>query len=92
MELMRHYEVFVPKHHVIFHALKDTAEKGNPWSYSSWLDESLNKTLKAACRNASQITFEETILSKMHELLKGETTCARSRKRAADNCKAVNRA
>jgi hypothetical protein len=70
MELMRPFDAFIPKHHVIFHPLLETMDKGNPWYYGSWLDESLNKILKAACKNASQMTFEETVLSKMVELLK----------------------
>ena len=69
MELMRPFECFVPKHHVMFHAILETMEKGNPWFYGTWMDESLNKILKGTCRNASQITFEMTILLKMRELL-----------------------
>jgi hypothetical protein len=82
MRLMESFDVNVPKHHVVFHALLDTEIKGNPATYASWLDESLNKTLKAICRNASQITFEYIILAKMEEVLKVEPTFIRARKRA----------
>ena len=84
MHLMEEFECFVPKHHVIFHALLETPEKGNPWKYSAWLDEALNKTLKNCCRKASQLTFEEVVLSKTTEVLKSEPSCLRSRKRAID--------
>ena len=70
IELMRPYDCFLPKHHLMIHPLQQTLEKGNPWFYGSWLDETLNKTLKAACRNASQMTFEYTVLLKMLELLR----------------------
>jgi hypothetical protein len=80
MDLMRPFECFVPKHHLIFHAICGTEESGNPWKYSTWMDESLNKTLKGCCKHASQITFETTILMKMNEVLK-ELFSKRSRKR-----------
>ena len=84
MELMRPFDLFIPKHHVILHMLAETTSKGNPRHYSSWLDESLNKLLKACCRNASQITFEAVVLSKVSELLKEEPTVVRNRKRSAN--------
>ena len=67
---VQNWEEFVPKHHVIFHPLQQTMEKGNPWYYGSWLDEGLNKQLKNTCKNASQATFESTTLCKMKENLK----------------------
>ena len=76
---MKPYECYVPKHHMMIHPMQEAVEKGNPWYYSSWLDESLNKTLKAACKNASQATFEETVLMKMTELLTDERGFKRSR-------------
>ena len=79
IQIMRPWECFVPKHHVIFHPLQQTMEKGNPWFYSSWYDEGLNKNLKGTCRNASQLTFESTLLTKMKELLVGK--CSRGVKR-----------
>ena len=82
MELMRPLEVYIPNHHDIFHALAEANEKGNPWMYGAWLDESLNKLLKGCCRNASQLTFEETVLAKASELLKVESYCVRKRSHA----------
>ena len=70
MQIMEPLGKFVPKHHVIFHPLQQTMDKGNPWFYSAWLDESLNKQLKNACKHASQMTFESTLLMKMREILK----------------------
>ena len=70
IELMRPYDCYLPKHHLMIHPMHATPWKGNPWYHSSWLDESLNKVLKATCRHASQIRFETTILTKMVELLK----------------------
>jgi len=83
MELMRPFDQFIPKHHVILHAMGEAADKGNPWHYSSWLDESLNKVLKGCCRNASQMTFEAMVLAKVSEILKDEPTVVRNRKRSA---------
>ena len=48
IELMRPFETYQPKHHLMIHPLAETPIKGNPWFYGSWLDESLNKVLKAA--------------------------------------------
>ena len=70
MELLRPPDIFTPKFHVIFHALSQTGTLGNPGYYACWLDESLNKALKACCRHASQATFEEVVLHKTKETLK----------------------
>jgi hypothetical protein len=70
MDLMRPFECFVPKHHLVFHAILETEEKGNPWFYAAWMDETLNKLLKGACKHAHQITFEYVVLLKMRELLR----------------------
>ena len=86
---MRPFDIFVPKFHVIFHALAETGTKGNPFYYACWLDESLNKQLKACCRNASQATFDHTILHKTKEVLKCEPHCIGSRKRALDEREAA---
>ena len=70
MALMRTYEVFTPKHHIIFHMLKKMDYQGNPALYATWLDESLNKMLKKSCKETSQMTFEITILMRMRRVLK----------------------
>jgi hypothetical protein len=67
--LMRPFEIFTPKHHIMIHPIFDQLIKGNPWHYSEWIDESLNKTLRATCRHASQQCFEQTVLLRMLQLL-----------------------
>ena len=70
MALMTPYNVFTPKHHLVFHLLGNVSRQGNPRRYAVWLDESLNKTLKQACRQTSQATFELSVLSRMRDLLR----------------------
>ena len=63
---------YVPKHHLMIHLLHNTSHFGNPRSYANWLDESLNKTLKATCRATSQATFENSVITRMQELLRAK--------------------
>ena len=63
------FESFIPKHHVLWHLLDRMSFQGNPNIYSNWIDEDLNKTLKACCKNVSQATFEASALLKMREIL-----------------------
>jgi hypothetical protein len=70
MGLMVVFDAFIPKHHLLFHLLYKSRFQGNPTQYATWLDESLNKTLKAACKNASVATFESGVLLRMRDLLK----------------------
>ena len=65
MDLMCSTEVYIPKHHLAANAWY----QGNPLRDQNFFDEALNKTLKAVCRNASQLNFEATVFSKMLELL-----------------------
>ena len=81
MELMKPYDSFTPKHHAMIHPIVDTMTKGNPNMIAAWYGESLNKNLKENCRYASQISFEETILIKMQEVLKIKRTEHHKRKR-----------
>ena len=74
MSVMEPYACFVPKHHLAFHLVAKMPLHGNPRLYATWLDESLNKKLKACCRYASQVTFEQTVLVRMAELLKPDRT------------------
>ncbi len=69
VELMRPFKSFIPKHHTMWHLLFSQRFLGNPAVYSNWQDEHLNKILKGACRNASQVTFEQMVLAKMKEVL-----------------------
>jgi len=60
----------IPKRHQVCHLLQSQEKFGNPGNYASWLDEGLNKTLRAACRNQSQATFEVGVLLRMRRILK----------------------
>ena len=63
------YDVFTPKHHIIYHLLHKMGYQGNPRNYATWLDESLNKLLKRCCRETSVVTFERCVLARMRSLL-----------------------
>ena len=65
---------FTPKHHLFWHALSDMDALGDPQKYSTWLDGSLNKTLKATCRKTSQATFEASVLLRMLYLMSERPT------------------
>ena len=65
-------ELAIPKRHLWIHALDRLLDHGNPWNYSCWYDEHLNKVLKMATRNVSQATFENSLLQRMRYILSGE--------------------
>ena len=65
-------ELAIPKRHLWTHALDRLLDHGNPWNYSCWYDEHLNKVLKMATRNVSQATFEKSLLQRMRYILSGE--------------------
>ena len=58
-----------PKRHAVSHIISRLADQGNPKAAANWYDEALNKLLKAACRQASQTTFEEGVVRRMRPLL-----------------------
>ena len=60
----------IPKTHMSMHLMKDLGWFGNPRYFANWIDESLNKTLRLACRHISQFTFDTSVLTAMRELLK----------------------
>jgi hypothetical protein len=62
---------FTPKHHKVFHLLRNIGYQGNVRLYATWFDEALNKMLKAACRFTSQATFDRTVLVRMRSVLLG---------------------
>ena len=70
MLIMREFECFVPKHHIVMHLLRQMLHFGNPERYATWLDESRNKTLKQACKGQSQSTFERGVLLRIEKVLK----------------------
>ncbi len=56
--------LLVPKHHLMIHANDRAVHQGNPWSHTTFLDESLNKELKKVLRLCHQATFETTAMVK----------------------------
>ena len=63
-------DALIPNMHLSLHLIDRMRTLGSGRLYSNWLDESLNKSLKLACRNASQMTFEVTVLNRMDFTLK----------------------
>ena len=59
----------LPKKHLGMHMVAGANIMGNPRIFANWRDESLNKTLKAACRQVSQATFDITVLTSMRKIL-----------------------
>lgn len=60
-------EAKTPKRHLFIHLIKKIPWFGNPWRYACFLDESLNKELKLACKTISQAAFEFTSLLNFRE-------------------------
>jgi hypothetical protein len=63
-------DLMIPKHHLLFHLIVNSKYFGNPSAYATWLDESLNKLLKACCRQTSQSTFDRSVLNRMRVMLR----------------------
>jgi hypothetical protein len=58
----------IPKRHLALHLIREIAWFGNPRYYMVWTDESLNRKLKACCRQVHQHTFDRHVLRSMHQL------------------------
>ena len=71
-------ELDTPKNHLSMHLIRDLLFMGNPRWWSTWKDESLNKTLKKCCRDISQATFDATVLSGMAQVLANDFDVCRS--------------
>ena len=78
MDEIRPFDIYAPKHHLVWHLIFNTSFHGNQNFYSNWLDEALNKILKASCRFTSQQTFDVSVLLRMKEHLS-----SRARRRPA---------
>ena len=61
--------VVTPKSHLIVHLILRAGWLGNPLLYSTFEDESLNKTLKRVLRLVHQQNFERMGLVKLREVL-----------------------
>ena len=59
----------LPKKHLGMHMVAGANIMGNPRIFANWRDEPLNKTLKAACRQVSQETFDISVLTAMLKIL-----------------------
>ena len=67
--LMEPFGIDVPKNHMIFHINERARHQGNPWNQATFLDESLNKQLKAVLRLCHQCNFETMAYSKIKHVL-----------------------
>ena len=69
LRLMRSFNAFTPKFHMMYHVVQRSLAMGNPLTYAVFYDEGLNKTLKQALRNCHQLAFEHMAMVKMAEVL-----------------------
>ena len=65
MRLMQDFDVHLPKHHLMVHVTHRARLQGNPWRYTTFLDESLNKELKKVLRLCHQANFETMAMVKL---------------------------
>ena len=70
LSLIKDWEIDLPKHHLMYHLIRRAAYQSNPWHYTVFLDESLNKLLKRMLRLCHQVKFEVMALAKGRELLR----------------------
>lgn len=70
MVIMSPYNIFLPKHHLMFHIGHRASTSGNPVLAATFFDEALNKNLKQTLRNCHQSTFERMAFFKMREVLR----------------------
>ena len=57
-----------PKHHLFIHLLRNTWRAGNPRTYTTFLDESLNKVLASVCRAAYASVWERRVFTNFGRL------------------------
>jgi hypothetical protein len=63
--LIERLDLYVPKHHLMVHCNHRIGLQGNPWRFTTFLDESMNKELKRVLRLCHQATFETTAMVKL---------------------------
>jgi hypothetical protein len=63
-------DISLPKTHLMFHVNYRSVLQGNPWYHTTFLDESLNKTLKKVLRLCHQTAFEQMAFAKLAEVLR----------------------
>ena len=72
-DLTQQMDVLQPKRHLLWHLLDELDFLGNPSLYATWQDEALNKVLKKTTREVSQVTFEQSCLQNMAQLLQKDS-------------------
>ena len=60
----------IPKLHLMVHLICRSQFLGNPWTYSTWEDESKNKVLKACLQNVAQLAFESACFRRVEVQLR----------------------
>ena len=65
MVLIEPFGIYTPKHHLMTHVNARARYQGNPWSYHTFIDESLNKGLKKCLRLCHQATFERMAFARV---------------------------
>ena len=58
-----------PKSHLMVHVIQRTLLQGNPWNFTTFEDESLNKQLKKVLRCCHQMQFEVMCYTKLDKVL-----------------------
>ena len=69
MELASFLDLMTPKAHLLFHLILRSRFQRNPSKYHTFVDESLNKTLKSVLRLCHQINFERGGMLKLAHAL-----------------------
>ncbi len=69
MAVIRYLDIYLPKHHLMYHLILRSDLHGNPWKDATFIDESLKKELKLCCRLSHQRTFECIVIVKVGEIL-----------------------
>jgi hypothetical protein len=69
MRMMIRLDITVPKHHLMYHVLDRAEFLGNPWDYTTFEDEGLNKVLKKSLRLCHQMAFENMTFVKVQAAL-----------------------
>jgi hypothetical protein len=70
MVLVKGLDIDVPKSHLMIHVAHRARYQGNPWLHATWVDEGLNRKLKALLRLCHHMTFEAQAFSKADEVLR----------------------
>ena len=78
-DLFRHYSRFInlccragvpllPKAHLMFHCIHRAQDKGNPRSYSTYIDESYNGAIAKVCRSVHRRGWAFAVYRKLEQL------------------------